>query len=327
MGKKNKLKGNLLIFLEVALFTALFFLIQSGAIAGVGTPNVTVITNLTVGNVYPEVLNVSIDDDAATVTLTANTTTNVRCLAVIRDFNGEADINQTNATFYDSAFASNSPDDNNNHYTNSSCIITNSFGSYNGYSDDAYTSLANCTFQVLYYANAREWTCSVFVNDSKGWEASGNDTINISQLLALELPDFINYGTVNATEVSDQRTANVSNAGNTDVNLSLEGYARSQGDGYAMNCTLGALENISVEHEKYNLTTSNLSTITLDESLTTYANLSTTPAIRTFNLTQRQNDTFNEAVKPTYWRIYVPIGVAGTCAGNIIFGATIANGT
>ena len=31
--------------------------------------------------------------------------------------------------------------------------------------------------------------------------------------------------------------------------------------------------------------------------------------------------------KPSYWRIDVPVGVAGNCTGNIIFGATTAVGS
>jgi len=34
----------------------------------------------------------------------------------------------------------------------------------------------------------------------------------------------------------------------------------------------------------------------------------------------------NDAINSTYWRIYVPLGVAGTCQGNIVFGATVAPG-
>ena len=33
-----------------------------------------------------------------------------------------------------------------------------------------------------------------------------------------------------------------------------------------------------------------------------------------------QGGWYNEAQNRTYWRIYVPLGVAGTCQGNIVFG-------
>jgi len=326
-GKKLLRKANLILLATAVIFlsyTAFF----SEVIAGVGTPNVTVLTKLQVGNVYPEILNVSINDDAASITLSASTTVNVNCVAVIRDFNGEADISNVNATFFDTAVSTiNGADDNNYHYTNTSCALNNSFGSYNGYTDDAYKTLANCTFQVYYYANPSTWRCAVTVNDSVGWTDNSSDDITIDQLLALGLPDTIDYGTVNATEVSDENQTNVTNYGNVAVNLSLEGYAQTKGDGNAMNCTLGSVGNISIEHEKYNLTNSNPGTQTLAQANANYTNLSSTATVKFFNLTARQNDVTNDAIKPSYWRIYVPKGVAGNCTGNIIFGATTAAGT
>jgi len=326
--KNNKplLKGNLLIILEVTLFAFLFSLIQSGANAGIGTPNATTLTNVTIGNVYPEILNVSINDGSP-VTLIGNSTKIVNCVAVIRDFNGETDLNTTNATFFDSSFLLSDPDDNNNHYTNTSCNISNSFGSYNGYNDDVYTALANCSFTLEYYSNVGEWTCSVFLNDSTGWEDQSSNVENISELLSIGLDDILEYGEVTTSEVSLENTTNVTNFGNVDINISLEGYARIPNDGYAMNCTQGFLENISIEHEKYNLTNSNPGVLTLSQANANYTNLSTTAVVKYFNLTQRQNDSVNDRIKTTYWRIYVPIGVAGSCQGNIIFGATTAPGT
>ena len=311
-----------------AILVFLFFLSFPKTIfAGVGTNNVTVITNLTVGNVYPEILNVSIQDGAATFTLTPNSTTTLRCLAVIRDYNGEADIKVANSTFFDTLSSSyGASNDNNNHYVNSSCTITPSFTSYNGYSDDVYTVLANCTFPIQYYANATQWNCTVIVNDSYNWKARGSDLINISPLLALGLPDFIYYGTVNATYVSGENISNVTNYGNIPVNLSLSGYGFRESDNNAMNCTLGAIKNISIQNEKYNLTIPHTGDYTLTQFIVNYTNLSSAPTVRSFNLDFRHNDAVNEAWNHTYWRIYVPLGVAGTCQGNIIFGAVQANG-
>jgi|GEM_PF-4618151 hypothetical protein len=53
-------------------------------------------------------------------------------------------------------------------------------------------------------------------------------------------------------------------------------------------------------------------------------NLTSTPLVKQFNLTSRIDDITDDTIKPTYWRIYVPRGVAGTCTGNIVFGATKA---
>jgi len=327
MEKKNHIDELLLVAAFTALVVLTFFPSSTSVLAGIGTPNATVITTLRVGNVYPEIINVSIMDDAATVDLIANESRPIYCVAVVRDYNGEGDISNVNATFFSSSVSISDPDDNNNHYTNSSCTVTNSFGSYNGYDDNAYLALANCTFGVQYYATPGEWTCSVTVNDSASWMATAMDTIDITQLLALGLPDTMDYGLVNATDVSNQNITNVSNYGNVVVNLSLEGYGVTVGDGLAMNCTLGSIGTISIEHEKYNLTTSNTSVLTLGQADSIYTNLTTNPVVRYFNLTVRESDIFDDSPKSTYWRMYVPLGVAGNCSGNIIFGATTAAGS
>ena len=323
----KKFLSIILVAAEVFLLAVLFSAIPAGVLAGIGTPNATVKTNLTVGNVYPEVLNVSIDADAASITLTPNSTKTVFCAAVVRDFNGQADITSVNATFYDSVVSSHgAADDNNDHYTNSSCDITLDTGGYNGFTDDAYNVLSNCTFQVEYYANPETWNCNVTATDSYSWIDSDFDIITMSQLLSIELPDVIDYGEVNATAFSSQNITNVTNRGNVALNLSLEGYGFVEEDGNAMNCTLGSNGNISIEHEKYNLTASHPGTLTAAQIEANYTNLTTTAVIKNFNLTRRQNDAVNEAWNQTYWRIYVPTGVAGTCEGFIKFGATTANG-
>ena len=295
----------------------------------IGNPNATVITKLEVGNTYPEVLNVSIQEFASTFTLTPNATTLLTCVARVRDYNGDTDINATNATFFRTTSAITDPDDNNNHYTNASCAINRSFVSWQGHADDAYTALANCTIQVEYYADPGEWNCSVTVNDSVSWTDSGWDNITINDLLAVGLPDVIDYGTVNATEVSNENVTNITNFGNVPLNISLHGYAynnETTGAGYAMNCSLGNVGTIDINYEKFNLTSSTPGTLTLSQFEATYINLSSTPTVKNFNLNYRQNDTVNKAINASYWRIYVPKGVAGNCTGTIVFGATQAAG-
>ena len=318
-----------LIFLEVSLLLAFFSFVPSSVIAGIGTPNATVFTNLTVGNTFPEIVNVSIDDDAASITLIPNATKLIQCVAIILDYNGDADIHTVNATFYDSvASSSGDTDDNNYHYTNLSCELNADTGGYNGYADDEYYSLANCTFQIEYYANVEDWVCHVIANDTVGWRGQNTDGIAILPLLSLGLPDTINYGTVNSTEVSDENITNVTNYGNVQVNLSLEGYGAAEDDGLAMVCTLGGVGTIAIQHQKYNLTASNPGQMTLAQLTGNYTNLTSgVPPVKQFELDYRTNDTVNEAIKEAYWRIYVPLGVAGTCNGSIIFGATQASGS
>jgi len=318
-----KLEFLILILLVAILIWFLSFL-SLPVNGGVGN-NVTVKTYLTVGNVGPEVLSVSIDNDATSVILIANSTKLVNCEALVRDWNNDSDISTVIAEFFNSSFGL--VDDNNNHYTNNNCSINRTFGTWHGVSDTNYTALANCSFFVWYYANPGDWNCTVTVNDSLNWNASGSDNISVAELLAISLPTDINYGTVNSTYVSNENITNVTNVGNVKINLSSSGYAFNESDGLAMNCTLGSIKNISIYYEKFNLTTSTAGTLSLTQFEGNYVNLTSSPVVKRFSLDYRQNDTINEATNSTYWRIYVPLGVAGTCQGNIVFGATKATGS
>lgn len=321
---KKIIVGTALIFLEVILLSILFSFTPQEVLAGVGSPSTNTTTNLTIANSFPEVYNISINNDAA-ITLTPNDTTLVSCIAIIVDWNGDSDINSTNATLFDSTISQSAPDDDNDHYTNSSCQLSTTF-TYPGITDDAYNALANCTFLVNYFANPGSWNCTFQANDSENSIGIGTGQQTMSNLLALGLPDTISYGTINATSVSPERTINVTNYGNIKVNISLEGYGATPGDGNAMNCTLGTIKNITAENEKHNLTTSIQGNLNLTQFQANYTNLTTSPTIYQFNLTSRINDAAEDTTKPTYWRIYVPKGVAGTCTGNIVFGATTASG-
>ena len=319
-GKRKNSLVLVFVFLEVILFFLFFSFLTENVFAGFGENNVAVITNLTVGNVYPEILNVTIQDGDASIALIPNDTKKVYCFAHIVDYNGQADIKYVNATFFDNFTNPSAPADNNSKYTNGSCVIDTGYG-------DQYTASANCTFDVQFYANASVWNCSVTANDSYNWQNTNTDNITINELLALGLPDIIQYGTVNATYVSDENVTNVTNLGNMAVNLSLNGYGFVPGDGNAMNCTLGANKNISIGYEKFNLTATTPGDLTNAQFIGNYTNLTTNPVIKEFNLDFRKNENINEAWNYSYWRIYVPLGVAGTCQGNIIFAATKSDET
>jgi len=338
--KSKKLNYDLAFFaciiLEIILISLLMPLFTITVIADVlGTPNATVQTSLTVGNTYPQILNVSINNDNTTVILNANTTSRVYCVAVIRDYNNQTDLDSVKGEFFHNTTSNysadgQSGDDNNWHYTNDSCNITFNTSGYKGYSDNEFLALGNCSFDVQYYADDGGWNCTMYVNDSMNWNDTESDTISVAQLLAILLPSTIDYGTVNATEVSNENATNVTNVGNVPLNLSLEGYALAQGDGQAMNCTKGLSKNISIAYEKYNLTNSNgLDRTNLTQFETNYTNLTSSPVVKIFDLDYRKNDTvfMADAWNTTYWRIYVPLGVAGTCRGNIVFGATSAAGS
>jgi len=272
--------------------------------------------NLTL-NSPPNFTNVTVDDALTTpaneIDLIAASTRSVVCEGVVEDLDGE-NLTNARAEFYNASSFYGDSDDNNSHYTNSSCFINSSYGSVN-------QSQIFCNFDVQYYATVGQWECILLVDDNLSISGNDTDTSNINSLLSIGLPDVADYGLVNINEVSDEIVLNVTNYGNVEVNLSLSGYAISEGDGLAMNCTLGSTKNISIEHEKYNLTDSNSSQLTLQQTSGIYNNLTSSEVVRDFGLSPRENDTVNDAINESYWRIYVPVEVGGSCKGNIVFGA------
>lgn len=323
--KTNKILA-LLVFLEFTIFIFLIvsFILPSAQVVlgGAGSPNTTVATYLQVGTVSPEILSVIING-GNDIDLTVNSTVNIEFLIIARDFNNESDIQNITIEFFDNINSSfGSSDDNNNHYTNQTCIIDTAYG-------DQYEVNATCIIPVWYYANNQTWNVTAIVTDNVSLTGSGSNTTIVNSLLGFSLPDSIDYGIVNSTQVSDEQIANVTNAGNLIANLSLSGYGASVGDGWAMNCTQGSVQNISIEYERYNLTASNNTYLNYTEYQSIYLNLSSDPVVREFNVPQRQNDTgqFFDDTNATYWRIYVPVGVAGSCSGNIVFGAVQASGS
>jgi len=335
--KKNKLIAIFSVFLilEIALIIFLFSFF-SFPVNSYGGSNTTVVvqTLLTVGNVAPEVLlivvtNTSNSSTAVNVSLNPGTNKYVYCNGIVRDWNNDTDIVNVNATFYQNTSSMFASDDNNTHYTNISCFINYS-AINSAYGDDStgnFTANYSCTFSVQYYTNPGSWNCTVFAYDNMNTNGTNTTTSTVNELMAVTLPPTLDYGTVNSTYVSRENITNVSNAGNVMINLSLQGYAVTIGDPWAMNCTKGNVKNISLMYEKYNLTESNPIITSLSAFETMYTNLTNAAVIKKFSLNYRQDDSYDDAINSTYWRIYVPTGVAGTCSGNIVFGATKAAGT
>ena len=271
----------------------------------------------------PYFTNLFVDDDFSSpsneIDLTVAGTKLVNCSANVSDPDGFSDIKNVTAVFFDSNNAtSNSQDDNNNHYTNSSCVLSNCSGT---------TCKADCTFNVWYYANSnasQSWVCNMTATDNANNLRYGTDNISINTLLGIEFPDSINFGTIGSSKVSNESLNNVTNRGNVKIDISLDGYGGFDGDGNAMNCSNG--QNISIGYQKYNLTASNLGSLSLTQFGTFYKNLTDNPVNEIgFNLDYRKNDAVNEANKQTYWRIYVPIGlpINVSCGGKINIAAMI----
>ena len=174
------------------------------------------------------------------VDLSAGETTAVTCQGVVRDYDGENDTLSVYGEFFDtisSAFGN--LDDNNDHYTNSSCFLNHSYGNIN-------ETQFICNYYVTYYASSNSWNCTVKGADYLINHSASNTTF-INPLMAIELPSTIDYGLLDTSVMSNESVVNITNKGNVVVNLTLEGYAVSRGDNLSMNCSDGM--NISVNFQ------------------------------------------------------------------------------
>jgi hypothetical protein len=272
-------------------------------------PNLTLNTPLYFLNLTIEDLMTSPENE---IDLTPATTTYLTCSGVVEDPTGPPTISLVHAEFFSSSSSFGSTDDNNNHYTNSTCEVNNSYGTAN-------QAMVNCTFDIEYYSQAGLWTCQVNATDSYSTTIIQTDTTQINTLLAIGADSPMEFGIIDATKVSPEKTTQVINYGNVPINLTLNGFGETPLDGNAMEC--GA-EDIIIGYMKFNLTASNSSNLTLAESEIIYENLTSSPTTKEFNLNFRQDDITNDASAATYWRVYVPQGVSQSCSGNIVFGAT-----
>lgn len=278
-----------------------------------------IIPNITLSSIF-NITSISVDDDIASplnqIDLFAASNRTVSCRAIVNDYDGIGLQNAT-AKFFDNVSSYYSDLDNGNkHYSNNSCYVNSSYG--------INQSQVLCDFQVAYYANSTYWNCTVFLMDNNNISRNRSNYSFINSLLSIEVNNSLTFDS-GTNAVSSEKILNVTNYGNVKINLSLYGYARNEGDGYAMNCSNG--KNISIGYEKYNLTATNPGNLNLSNFEARYINLTSSSVVKRFNLDFRHNDSQNIALNSTFWRIYVSKGISGSCTGNIVFGASQAAGS
>ena len=271
--------------------------------------NTTVISRVNITNSPPFIIAFDIDDP---VDLTPNATTLVYCNVTARDYNGWADIVTVNATFYDAVLSSleatNHP---RTHYTNETCAA--------GTVLDANTREFICSFEVEYYANAGLWNCTAIVEDTFNISDSGTNSTTVNELLAIITPEMIDYGDIPVLDVSSNVIANVTNVGNRNINLTLYGYNNTVSDGLAMGCEQG---NITFQNQRWSL----IDEIWDDMTILDNDAPQIVPSLTIF----QRNNTIDETINQTNWKLFVEQGPGGTpfgvCTGQIIFGAILATG-
>jgi len=308
----NKLFASILV---IGLLTILVLLLPIGVapnINGSNYKNVTVHTEVNITNSRSEVLNVSIYEaifnaSVRNITISAGYSKTVYCNATIRDWNGFNDVAYVNATLWHSSSSYDAADDNNTHYTNTSCTI-------NGSVTPPYIGWVVCSFDVWYYSNNGTWMCNVTAMDYQNASGVGNRSTIFYSVYALNVTDGINYGNVPVEEYSGNTTgnvtANVSNIGNMDINITVHGYGARFNDNLAMNCSLGG--NITIDNERFSSSTSEW------DSMTT---LSGTAKQTGLTLAKPTDSTITST--PTYWQVYINStnNPGGNCTGYVVFTA------
>ncbi len=282
-------------------------------LAGLFNTNDTAISKVNVTNTPPVVSNVILYSNISLpdIDLYPGTTTVIYCNATITDYNGYLDVNMSNATLYHITNSSNSADNEIKHYTNTSCLL------FGGSGSNISTS---CKFEVQYFALNGTWVCNITAKDQTiagAFATAQNFTYeNITPLVALNVTEIIDFGTLAPTENSTSDTnATITNLGNVRLDLNTHGYARNDGDGYAMVCDVG---NLTISNIKYNITTPGLMHASMTALTGTVAGFTES----SFNLNPANTSAALSSTK-TYWKVSVPPAIRGMCNGTIVFNAMV----
>ena len=226
----------------------------------------------------------------------------VTCNATVLDLNNRSDIAVVNATLYQSPKSHFSADDFNDHYANASCHATG---------NSTYESNHSCGFSLEYFANNGTWTCNITSTDSLNTTGYSSASFVVNELLAIEItPSSIDYGALQATNISELVNMSVTNRGNIPFNVTVEGYGVTPADGLAMDCTTGT---IPVSNQRYHV---NNSLSFLNMTALSIA------AVEIGNLTlfQRTDELLlGNSSNITHWRLAMPTLVQGSCNGTVVF--------
>ncbi len=222
----------------------------------------------------------------------------------ITDLNGESDIASSTISlvFHKTTSGNTCTADKNDCYIITTCDTNYTDG------DDTQISY-NCEVPLAYWTDATDtssdyasdtWTSYVVASDLAAAQGTLSATIEINSLLALNLPDTIDYGTRSLGEISSSTTnvlTTITQRGNIKADVELSGTA--------MTCTgLGA---IPATAQTWALT---------DIGHAGGTALSTTAASAARNIDLRTSES-SELSANLYWNIAIPAtGVKGTCTGS-----------
>ncbi len=304
--ERIKYFGLILCLSAFVVWAAILLLPQAGMAANGAGINMTLNTTVNITNAAPEVRSFHCP---TALDLEAYGTKAFVCNVTVFDWDN--DTLTVNGTFFRNDIANpDSASDNNYHYRNSSCARITPQDREMNYS---------CSFDVQYYAdNSSQWVVNVTAyDDDDASQDNQSSDITVNSLVAIYVPGVLDFGEMAVNEISSDKLANITNAGNKNITISVNGWGATIGDGLAMNCTYG---NIPLSYERYNHTQTGLSWATEMVPLS-----NDTTLIEGFTIMHRFDDaSINNSTNSTYWKLRIPALAGGRCNGKILFTASDA---
>jgi len=260
--------------------------------------NFTIDTALEVTDMAPSVSGVVMIDP---IDLYAGSNRTLSCNATIIDMNGLLGVT-TNATFFHSTSDADAVDAEKTHYSNTSCgcsVLSN------------ITQNCICSFDVMYLAKNGTWTCNVSATDG-GQTGSSSLNVTVNELYAINVTDGIDYGSLEANDISNNVTANITNLGNVELQVNLSAYGSTLSDSLSFVCPEGSDIPVSYERVAPNATALYSEKIAMTGS---------TQSLPGFALSAADNSS-NASLGVTYWQVQAPASTTGVCTGKVVFIAT-----
>lgn len=306
--KRNKMNtGKYLVASTSVLIAVLLILVAFTATNVFSTDSDWFNMTVTISNTAPYVLNstMAFNDmvTGADLQMAVSSNTNiVSCNATASDVNGWQDIESASAVFWHYSTTSAASNDKNLHY--SAVNGTVGLGNCNLGVGSGNDVPVVCQIYLEHEATNGSWYCNITVTDSQASTGFNVTDATVSQLVAMTvLNETLGYGAMSPDTDSSTLAANVSNEGNVEVQVQVNGTA--------MVCDV--VGDVPLTNIKYSATNQAYSAMgaTLTDTATTMSGFLLKPeGVSPF--TEDQNATLN-----TYWAIHVPVGVKGTCVGNV----------
>ena len=297
----------------------MFLLLVSLSVNVLANNNETIETVMNItGNIPTSTIFFAVAGEPHTgeISLEPNQTTLLSCWGEAFDLDGLDDLADLSSVIFADSSSRFAPDNESVHYTNNSCDTST-------WNDDG---LWNCTYVVQYYAEPSEWTCAINITntDPQYYNDTINTTAEVNELVALEVHNkTVDFGlrAVGVNYTADTEVV-VYNTGNVVLDLQLDAANMTEDpfdldSPHAFNCSIGVIP-VTYLRFSTDFDTPYLSSVPMVESGAT--------AAQTFGLApQVGGNVVSDAptFDSTFWAPAIPMNIAGTCTGRIMYIGTI----